>query len=199
MLWFKQLLAFPLYAHRRVADLGAAAADRAGRRVPRAARPGAGRVRGLDLWPYPLRRAGRTAARHRRRRDRASPPALAVAATLAPAAAPAASGSRRTGDGLAYESFGAARLDRLVAERNAGLCQSDRGVVHHLSRQRAHPLDSDAVRRAFAAREIVPLKGDWTRQDPEITALLQKFGRSGVPLYLLYDRDRLARWCCRRS
>ena len=36
--------------------------------------------------------------------------------------------------------------------------------------------------------EIVPLKGDWTRQDPEITALLQKFGRSGVPLYLLYDR-----------
>ena len=49
-------------------------------------------------------------------------------------------------------------------------------------------LDSDAVRRAFAAQEIVPLKGDWTRQDPEITALLQKFGRSGVPLYLLYDR-----------
>ena len=44
------------------------------------------------------------------------------------------------------------------------------------------------MRRAFAAHEIVPLKGDWTRQDPEITALLQKFGRSGVPLYLLYDR-----------
>jgi len=43
-------------------------------------------------------------------------------------------------------------------------------------------------RRAFAAHEIVPLKGDWTRQDPEITTLLQKFGRSGVPLYLLYDR-----------
>ena len=31
------------------------------------------------------------------------------------------------------------------------------------------------------------LKGDWTRQDPEITAFLQQFGRSGVPLYLLYD------------
>ena len=44
------------------------------------------------------------------------------------------------------------------------------------------------MRRAFAAHEIVPLKGDWTRQDPEITAFLQQFGRSGVPLYLLYDK-----------
>ena len=35
---------------------------------------------------------------------------------------------------------------------------------------------------------VVALKGDWTRQNPEITAFLQRFGRSGVPLYLLYDR-----------
>ena len=50
-------------------------------------------------------------------------------------------------------------------------------------------LDSAAVRRAFAAHGVVALKGDWTRQDPEITAFLQKFGRSGVPLYLLYDEN----------
>ena len=48
------------------------------------------------------------------------------------------------------------------------------------------PLDSETVRQAFAARGIVALKGDWTTQNPEITALLQQFGRSGVPLYLLY-------------
>jgi thiol:disulfide interchange protein DsbD len=48
-------------------------------------------------------------------------------------------------------------------------------------------LDNDAVRHAFAARGIVALKGDWTNQNPEITALLQQFGRSGVPLYLLYS------------
>jgi thiol:disulfide interchange protein len=34
--------------------------------------------------------------------------------------------------------------------------------------------------------DVVYLKGDWTNQDPEITAMLQKFGRSGVPLYLYY-------------
>ena len=49
-------------------------------------------------------------------------------------------------------------------------------------------LDSEAVRHAFAERHVVALKGDWTRQDPEIAAFLQQFGRSGVPLYLLYDK-----------
>jgi thiol:disulfide interchange protein DsbD len=48
-------------------------------------------------------------------------------------------------------------------------------------------LDTAAVRQAFAEHGIVPLKGDWTSQNPEITRFLQQFGRSGVPLYLLYD------------
>jgi thiol:disulfide interchange protein len=48
-------------------------------------------------------------------------------------------------------------------------------------------LDTEAVRNAFAARGIVSLKGDWTNQNPEITGLLQRFGRSGVPLYLIYN------------
>jgi thiol:disulfide interchange protein len=30
------------------------------------------------------------------------------------------------------------------------------------------------------------LKGDWTNRDPEITRILAKFGRSGVPLYVHY-------------
>jgi thiol:disulfide interchange protein DsbD len=42
------------------------------------------------------------------------------------------------------------------------------------------------VRNAFAERGVVALRGDWTNQNPEITQFLQKFGRSGVPLYLLY-------------
>ncbi|PSJ19735.1 thiol:disulfide interchange protein, partial [Halomonas sp. ND22Bw] len=36
------------------------------------------------------------------------------------------------------------------------------------------------------ARGITYLKGDWTNQNPEITRLLERHGRSGVPLYLLY-------------
>ncbi len=39
---------------------------------------------------------------------------------------------------------------------------------------------------ALEARGVVYLKGDWTRQDASITAYLESFGRSGVPLYVLY-------------
>ncbi len=45
---------------------------------------------------------------------------------------------------------------------------------------------TDSVRRAFAAKQVVYLKGDWTRQDADITALLREQGRDGVPLYLYY-------------
>lgn len=37
---------------------------------------------------------------------------------------------------------------------------------------------------------ITYLKGDWTNNDPQVTKLLNKFNRSGVPLYLMYpNRD----------
>ncbi|MDI4633537.1 thioredoxin family protein [Pelomonas sp. V22] len=47
-------------------------------------------------------------------------------------------------------------------------------------------LSSTEVRTAFAEQGINYLKGDWTHQDPKISALLAEHGRSGVPLYLFY-------------
>jgi thiol:disulfide interchange protein len=47
-------------------------------------------------------------------------------------------------------------------------------------------LKSSEVAQAFQAAGITYLKGDWTRANPEITALLEHFGRAGVPLYLFY-------------
>ncbi|MDB5986124.1 MAG: hypothetical protein JWR16_1177 [Nevskia sp.] len=47
-------------------------------------------------------------------------------------------------------------------------------------------LASSAVTQAFAADDVTWLEGDWTRNDPAITQLLTQFGRSGVPLYLVY-------------
>jgi thiol:disulfide interchange protein DsbD len=42
------------------------------------------------------------------------------------------------------------------------------------------------VKAAFARKNVAYLKGDWTNRDPEISRVLEKHGRSGVPLYLLY-------------
>ncbi len=47
-------------------------------------------------------------------------------------------------------------------------------------------LGREAVRRAFAEHRVAELIGDWTRPDPVITEALARFGRSGVPLYLVY-------------
>ena len=41
---------------------------------------------------------------------------------------------------------------------------------------------------AFDQRDVTVLVGDWTRSDPAITAELARFGRNGVPLYLVYVR-----------
>ena len=51
-------------------------------------------------------------------------------------------------------------------------------------------LSSEAVRNKFADAGVVRLKADWTKRDPAITAALAKFGRSGVPLYVLYPADK---------
>ena len=47
-------------------------------------------------------------------------------------------------------------------------------------------LENSEVREAFQRHGVVKLKADWTNGDPVITKLLKKFGRPGVPLYVLY-------------
>jgi thiol:disulfide interchange protein DsbD len=47
-------------------------------------------------------------------------------------------------------------------------------------------LSQPEIVSAFASKGVVPVKADWTNQNPDITQALGKFGRSGVPLYLLY-------------
>jgi thiol:disulfide interchange protein DsbD len=79
--------------------------------------------------------------------------------------------------------------DRLQSERDAGravfvdftaawclTCKFNEKAV----------LENADVRDAFQRHGIVKLKADWTNGDPQITKLLQQFGRPGVPLYVLY-------------
>jgi thiol:disulfide interchange protein len=47
-------------------------------------------------------------------------------------------------------------------------------------------IDSAPVQDAFRQRGVILLKADWTSGDEGITALLRKFGRAGVPCYVVY-------------
>jgi thiol:disulfide interchange protein DsbD len=50
-------------------------------------------------------------------------------------------------------------------------------------------LDSNQVQDAFRQRGVIVLKANWTNGDEGITELLRKFGRAGVPCYVLYPVD----------
>lgn len=47
-------------------------------------------------------------------------------------------------------------------------------------------LETDAVREAFARKNVAVLVADWTNKNDAIARELKKYSRAGVPLYLLY-------------
>ncbi len=85
------------------------------------------------------------------------------------------------------EPFTQTRLDALRAQgRNVFVDMTAAWCITCQVNERG-TLASGEIRDAFKARDIVTLRGDWTNQNPEITRLLERHGRSGVPLYLLYQ------------
>ena len=192
MEWCKQLLAFPLYG--TVAWLVWVLIQEVGPVGAISALLGLV-VTGFAVWIYGRTRAIGPAGRRLGAGLAATGIAVALilVTMLRPAEAPlagvageAAAAAQRGSFG--YQPFSIARLDRLAAEHQPVFVNLTAAWCITCLVNEHTALDSQAVRRAFAERRIVALKGDWTRQNPEITAFLQQFGRSGVPLYLLYDK-----------
>jgi len=88
-------------------------------------------------------------------------------------------------DGI--EPFTQARLDALLAERRPVFVNMTAAWCITCQVNDRATLRAASVRDAFKAHDVAQLKGDWTNQNPEITRVLEANGRSGVPLYLLYD------------
>jgi thiol:disulfide interchange protein len=115
--------------------------------------------------------------------------AIAAVAIVSIKAIPSDVSTHVVKDDSSWEPFSTKRLEEL---RNSGkpvfidftakwclLCQANKAVLH-----------SKEVDNAFEKAGIVKLDADWTRGDPEITRLLKEFGRTGVPLYVLYGADK---------
>jgi thiol:disulfide interchange protein DsbD len=47
----------------------------------------------------------------------------------------------------------------------------------------------DRVREEFARLDVALFRGDWTRRDERIRSELARFGKAGVPLYLIYGPE----------
>lgn len=50
-------------------------------------------------------------------------------------------------------------------------------------------LSTDTVAAKMKEKGVVKMKADWTQKDPAITSELKKWGRSSVPLYILYGDE----------
>ena len=185
MVVLKQVLAVPLYA--TVAWLIWVLAQEVTPAGELAALLGLVLV-GVAVWIYGRARLAAPAWRHLSGGLAAAGIAVAVVlAAMLPRAGTNVVPSANVADGLPYQPFSAARLAALNAAHNPVFVNLTAAwCITCLVNERA-TLDREAVRDAFAARGVVALKGDWTRQDPEVASFLESFGRSGVPLYLLYD------------
>jgi thiol:disulfide interchange protein DsbD len=109
--------------------------------------------------------------------------ALAVLSGIAtaPAWQPAAATAAASG-----EKFSVSRLAELrAAGRPVFVNLTAAWCITCLVNERV-ALSPPAVRDAFAAHGVAYLKGDWTRQDPDITSFLRAQRRDGVPLYIYY-------------
>ena len=168
---FKQFLAFPLYLTAvwllwvagRQTSMDVAAAVVVGLILL---------VMGIWLWKLSARPIGKL---------------LAVAVLGAALAAPVTTLSNSEGD-PDFEVYSPELLSQLRASGQPVFINltADWCITCLVNERVA--LGSGKVAELMKKQGIVYMKGDWTNSDPEITALLNSFQRSGVPLYLVYPR-----------
>jgi thiol:disulfide interchange protein DsbD len=86
-------------------------------------------------------------------------------------------------------TFGPASLERLRREHHAVLVDIGAAWCITCKVNERLALDRPEVARRLRDLKVTVLYGDWTRQDPQITAYLHGLGTAGVPLYVYYSRD----------
>ncbi|MFA0810922.1 protein-disulfide reductase DsbD family protein [Microbulbifer epialgicus] len=113
--------------------------------------------------------------------------ALAFAVTLLPRLSTVTQVQQQASD--YWQPYSAEKLEAARSEGRAVLANMTAAWCITCLANEKVVLSSDAVSTAIEQLGIVALKGDWTNQDPHISALLTKYGRTSVPLYLLYPAD----------
>ncbi|WP_420391840.1 protein-disulfide reductase DsbD family protein [Acuticoccus sp.] len=147
----------------------------------------------LAAWLYGLSQRG-DGPSHRAATGLAAAALAAALVALWPAvgAGPASAIAARAPGGEAVAADGSAFI--YTPERLATLRAAERPVFLNVTAawcitckvNERTVLASDAFRTALVDHGVTYLMADWTRRDPDVTRLIERFGRAGVPLYVHY-------------
>ena len=179
MLRLRQAMAFPMYAS--AAWLVWVLTQQAGDLGVLVALAGALLV-GFGAWTYGVAQQG--AGRALLPRGLAGASAVGLVVLLPQLGAATAPRAPTTAAGP--EPFTGARLTALRDEgKPVFINMTAAWCITCLVNERT-TLSTAAVKDSFQSHGVAYLKGDWTNQNPEITAFLRSFGHDGVPFYVFY-------------
>ncbi len=87
---------------------------------------------------------------------------------------------------LHYQPFAPERLVKLLGENQRVFVDFTAEWCTICKINKFTTLHRDDVMQAFQDHDVVTLRADWTARDDEIGEFLARYGRRGVPVYLLY-------------
>jgi thiol:disulfide interchange protein DsbD len=96
-----------------------------------------------------------------------------------------------TEGGVSWEPFSVAYLEDSVADGRTVFIDFTADWCWTCKVNEKTVLADGDVEEAFLRNEVLTLKGDWTRKDPEITEVLKRHRRAGVPFYAIYPAGSL--------
>jgi thiol:disulfide interchange protein len=89
-------------------------------------------------------------------------------------------------DDIAWRPFDVADLDKQINSGQTVFLDFTAAWCLTCKVNESAVLNSSDIKKEFQSMHVVPIRADWTLQDPVITKLLHKFNRSGVPLYVIF-------------
>ena len=93
--------------------------------------------------------------------------------------------------GLVWQPFSVERVEELLGEGRHVFIDFTAEWCWTCKVNEQTVLKGEEVREKFAAMNVALIKADWTNRNPEIAGMLRAFGRSGVPLYVIFPGGRV--------
>lgn len=93
-------------------------------------------------------------------------------------------------DGIVWKPFSTEAVNALVAQDKTVFVDFTADWCLTCKVNERTVLSTDRVAEAFREFEVEALLADYTRRQPEITKILNQFGRAGVPMYLIFPAGR---------